>query len=289
MEAKTPPSAPYVPLSDVQITEIAEQCGYDGAVPTVRLAFQGFKLDAFARAILASRDAELAKLRQGEPVAWEGTEGWEALAWRLCAEENGEEACNELVWEGGPIPEPWGDRWLKYEGEAKRMIALVGKHASPPPAQPTQAEPPAIGMRDDVYADSTPLLNVGNSAFEDWFQSQPFATTAGIKQIARDSYAAGMGDPLVTYAAPPPREPVQPLSDTVSVCKTDGLMFDAFGEPRTRYVRVSLGGNHCVMHPSEGDTYLKDARDNGDTSPYVLADVWLSEREFENLPEHDGF
>ena len=39
------------PLTKVQITELAEQCGYDGAVPTVRLAFQGFKLDDFARAI----------------------------------------------------------------------------------------------------------------------------------------------------------------------------------------------------------------------------------------------
>ena len=39
------------PLTEVQITELAEQCGYDGAVPTVRLAFQGFKLDDFARAV----------------------------------------------------------------------------------------------------------------------------------------------------------------------------------------------------------------------------------------------
>jgi hypothetical protein len=73
------------------------------------------------------------------------------------------------------------------------------------------------------------------------------------------------------------------------VCLPNGLMFDALGAPRTRYVRVSLGGNHCVMHPSEGDTYLKDSRDFGDDSAYVVADVWLSEREFEDLPEHDGF
>ena len=50
------------------------------------------------------------------------------------------------------------------------------------------------------YQDSTPKLNVMHSAFEHWFQAQPFATQSGIKQIARDSYAAGMGDPLVTYA-----------------------------------------------------------------------------------------
>lgn len=68
-----------------------------------------------------------------EPSRWEGGEGWESLAWELCADENGEDACNELIWEGGPIPEPWGDRWMKYEGEAKRLIALVHKHAATPP------------------------------------------------------------------------------------------------------------------------------------------------------------
>ena len=75
-----------------------------------------------------------------EPVAWEGGEGWESLAWELCADENGEDACNELIWEGGPIPEPWGDRWMKYEGEAKRLIALVHKHAAHPPRAPLSDE-----------------------------------------------------------------------------------------------------------------------------------------------------
>jgi hypothetical protein len=80
-----------------------------------------------------------------QPVAakdWEGAEYWMPLAWELCADECGEEACTELVWEGGPIPEPWGDRWLKYEDEAKRLIALVQKHTIPPAAQP--ALPDAI-------------------------------------------------------------------------------------------------------------------------------------------------
>jgi len=73
------------------------------------------------------------------------------------------------------------------------------------------------------------------------------------------------------------------------MCQPDGLKFDALGEPRTRYVRVSLNGSHCVMHPSEGDAYLKDARDAGDESEYTVRDVWLSEREFDDLPEHNGF
>jgi hypothetical protein len=75
-----------------------------------------------------------------EPLAWEGGEGWESLAWELCADENGEDSCNELIWEGGPIPEPWGDRWMKYEEEAKRLIALVQKHTTPPQRKPLTDE-----------------------------------------------------------------------------------------------------------------------------------------------------
>lgn len=63
---------------------------------------------------------------------------------------------------------------------------------------------------EPVYKDSTPHLHVGDSAFEAWFQAQPFATQAGIKQISRDSYAAGMGDPLVVAAPQQQAEPVCP-------------------------------------------------------------------------------
>ena len=51
-----------------------------------------------------------------------------------------------------------------------------------------------------TYSDSTPLLHVGNSSFEDWFQERDRAGKSD-KQLAREAYAAGMGDPLVTYAA----------------------------------------------------------------------------------------
>ena len=83
-----------------------------------------------------------------EPVAWEGGEGWESLAWELCADENGEDSCNELIWEGGPIPEPWGDRWMKYEEEAKRLIALVQKHTTPPQRKPLTDEEIGAIMED---------------------------------------------------------------------------------------------------------------------------------------------
>jgi hypothetical protein len=67
-----------------------------------------------------------------EPVAWENGAEWEALAWHLCAEEYGEEACADLLYDGGPIPMPWGERWLKYEEEAKRTIELVRRYTAPP-------------------------------------------------------------------------------------------------------------------------------------------------------------
>ena len=50
-----------------------------------------------------------------------------------------------------------------------------------------------------AYSDSTPHLHIGDSAFEDWYQNY-LPNSVGHKQIARDAYAAGMGDPLVTAA-----------------------------------------------------------------------------------------
>lgn len=75
-------------------------------------------------------------------------EGWESLAWELCADECGEEACTELIWDGGPIPEPWGDRWLTYEDEAKRLISLVQKHTT---SRASQRQPLTEDQIDDIW------------------------------------------------------------------------------------------------------------------------------------------
>jgi hypothetical protein len=124
---------------------------------------------------------------------WEGAEEWMPLAWELCAEECGEEACTELVWEGGPIPEPWGDRWLKYEGEAKRLIALVRKCTAGAAPGAQQAEPQPVS----------------DSSFEGWFSTYSPAGK-GDEQRARDAYAAGLSD-----AAAHPQQPApQPLTVT---------------------------------------------------------------------------
>lgn len=78
-----------------------------------------------ARANVQPKGKATGKLKAVYGDKWEGAEEWMPLAWELCANECGEEACTELIWEGGPIPEPWGDRWLKYEDQAKEMIAMV--------------------------------------------------------------------------------------------------------------------------------------------------------------------
>ena len=66
-----------------------------------------------------------------------------------------------------------------------------------------------------TYKDSTPQLNVGDSAFESWYATYNPAHKAD-KQRARDAYAAGMGDPLVIAAptaqpAPATQQAVEPV------------------------------------------------------------------------------
>lgn len=64
---------------------------------------------------------------QDEREAYNGEE-WELLAMALAAEEHDD--IHAMIYEGGPIPEPWGEVWQRYEDDAKRMIALVRKHAA---------------------------------------------------------------------------------------------------------------------------------------------------------------
>lgn len=56
---------------------------------------------------------------------------------------------------------------------------------------PIQAQP---------YIDKTIYLSVGESSFESWFESYKIHPKNSTKQLCRDAYAAGMGDPLVTPA-----------------------------------------------------------------------------------------
>lgn len=50
---------------------------------------------------------------------------------------------HQLVWCGGPTPEPWGDVWQKYEEQAEAVINAIGKGSA-------QAMVTAFGEREWV-------------------------------------------------------------------------------------------------------------------------------------------
>lgn len=68
-------------------------------------------------------------------------------------------------------------------------------------------------------------------------------------------------------------------------CMPDGLMFDAFGNKRVRYVRVIFEGSTCVCDEREAEQY----KINDPEGEYEFKDVYLSREEFDNLPEFEGF
>jgi hypothetical protein len=50
---------------------------------------------------------------------------------------------HQLVWCGGPVPEPWGDVWQKYEPQAEEVINAIGEGSA-------QAMVAAFGEREWV-------------------------------------------------------------------------------------------------------------------------------------------
>ncbi len=61
------------------------------------------------------------------------------------------------------------------------------------------AQPTTTAQAAPAYKDSAPELHIGDSAFESWYSTYSPVHKSD-KQRARDAYAAGMGDPLVTAA-----------------------------------------------------------------------------------------
>ena len=66
----------------------------------------------------------------------------------------------------------------------------------------------AAGAQTNQLLENPDELSVGDSSFESWYASYVKEGTKGLKHHCRDAYAAGMGDPLVTYAQPVQQEPV---------------------------------------------------------------------------------
>ena len=83
----------------------------------------------------------------------------------------------------------------------------------------------AIKQAQAPYVDSTPELSVGESSFESWYST--YERQGVSKQVARDAYAAGMGDPLVQ--AQQAQGPIKKPSTYLVVWETknsEGVMTD---------------------------------------------------------------
>jgi hypothetical protein len=58
---------------------------------------------------------------------------------------------HQLVWCGGPVPEPWGDVWQKYEPQAQAVLNAIGEGSARAmvealSASSAQKEPGETGM-----------------------------------------------------------------------------------------------------------------------------------------------
>jgi hypothetical protein len=72
----------------------------------------------------------------------------------------------------------------------------------------------------------------------------------------------------------------------IGACLPNGVMLDAFGNPRKRYTRVTLEGAHLILD----DVQLAEFKaEDPDPDQYTYSDVYLSQEEADALPEFDGF
>lgn len=50
---------------------------------------------------------------------------YDVALWLMAREGEDEGDPHELLYSGGPIPEPWGERWQRWEDAAREVVALV--------------------------------------------------------------------------------------------------------------------------------------------------------------------
>ena len=286
------------------------------AVSLTRSVYTADDMHAYASAALAPRDAEIAKLRHGEPVALTDdlvetfvTQYNDVYCDQRRAGVTGGDAECKAMREvltlalgalASPPPAPvrpepvaWLDEfgntfplaaWEKSQVSAKwRRLYL----ASPPPAQPAQSLlrkpvssimeisatipggcycPPDRCGAPVIMGRQTPCLRRDDTAaqpaqaeFHNPWRTSLENCISGDNYLRASEYRDLIEELDELYrlrAAQPPRELVQPLSDTVSVCKTDAnnycriltaLGMEEEGDPvaeveRLITERMSVGG-----------------------------------------------
>lgn len=126
-------------------------------------------------------------------------------AMKGAANAEGQDA--SLINEGDMQPAEEMPDGLIYAAASQPVPADVQAAIDAALAQPVQAEPSAA-------VTALKGLHVGESDFEGWYAGYTKDGWAGVKQIARDAYAAGMEAPLVlsTISATAPAQQVQPAA-----------------------------------------------------------------------------
>jgi hypothetical protein len=142
--------------------------------------------------------------------------------------------------------------------------------------QPLYAAPTA--QPQPAYSDSTSGLHIGDSAFEDWYQSYCVNIPANPKQAARDAYAAGMGDPLVMARAPAAQPTLlnglteQETAASASVAGLSGAQPEAPAEPSALEV-LRHTANEWADMASNGLQWLRNIRDGVSTVEDALSSM----------------
>lgn len=54
---------------------------------------------------------------------------------------------------------------------------------------------------------------------------------------------------------------------------------------KRRYVKLCLGNQCVTMEPSEAEDWLND----GEDQTYEMSETWLTVKQYEDLPEFEGF
>lgn len=56
-----------------------------------------------------------------------------------------------------------------------------------------------------------------------------------------------------------------------------------------RYTKIELDGSYCVMEPREAEAMIADMSVDEQESDYKISDIYMTQEEFENLPEFQGW
>jgi hypothetical protein len=130
---------------------------------------------------------------------------------------------HQLVWCGGPTPEPWGDVWHKYEPQAETVLNAIGegsahelvkvvRAAFDRPAADAQPHPMLAGYIGSVLAsgkDGHALIvryatrELADAAQEWLAAASPTPIGTADLQAGKDALAAAAYEPVLKNLAPP--------------------------------------------------------------------------------------